>query len=171
MQRRLRFVILGALLMVAALVAVPWRPALADYDEAGPAVGLGIARVSYLEGDVLFNSPDTDEWGAVTPNFTLQDGDKLWAGDGSKAEVKMRGGGIAWLNYESGLDITRLQQGPDGDVYQVGLTAGEATFMVRNFRVLNSVFQVDTPAASIRAYGRALFRVSNTSDGATQVGV
>ena len=171
MEKSLRLVIAGAL-MVAALFAASGRPALADYDDrGGPAIGLGIARVTYLDGDVLFNSPDTDEWAAVTPGFTLENGDRVWAGEDSKAEVKFRGGGIAWLNYESGIDIIRLSQDPDGDVYQVGLSAGEATFSVRNFRVLKSVFQVDTLAASIRAYGSALFRVTNTSDGSTQVGV
>jgi len=145
-------------------------PAHAE-DESGPPSGLGYARVSFIEGDALFNSPDTDEWVALSPNFPLRDGDRVWAGEDSKVEVRFDGGGTAWANYESELDLTSVRRDSEGDTYQLALPSGEASFEVGNFSILGSVFQVDTPGPSVRAYGAARFRVSVLSDGTTQVGV
>lgn len=140
----------------------------AAHAEEYPA-GTGTARLGYLTGDVLFYGPDTQEWADAPVNFTFRAGDKVWAGDGSKAEVKFAGGATAWLNYKTEMDILELDT--TGGTYHVSLPAGEASFRVKDFSVRKGVFQVDTPVSSVRAYGRALFRVSLTSDGSTLVGV
>ncbi|MBI5190729.1 MAG: FecR domain-containing protein [Nitrospirae bacterium] len=157
-------------MLLAAFALTPAATAFPSYDVPS---GLGNAHIGFMEGDVLFDSPDTDEWAAVTPNFTLRDGDRLWVGEDSRMELIFRGGPNAWVNYKSGLDILRMDVGlgGTGDTYHVSLPFGEATFRVGNFRELGSVFQVDTPSASVRAYGAARFRVIAMSDSSTQVGV
>ncbi len=131
--------------------------------------GLGMARVTLIRGDGSFNGKDTNAWAALSPNFSLQDGDRLWAGDKSKIEVQFSGGHMAWLNYQTELDITNMEQAK-GLAIQVGLASGEASFATRPMG-RDDVFQVDTPNASVRAYDKSRFRVTVLSDGTTQIGV
>jgi Family of unknown function (DUF6600)/FecR protein len=166
-NRLLLSITVAAIFMASAFItAVPARA-----DTGGDEAGLGLARISYMNGDVLFNTRDEGEWSEATPNFPLVDGDRLWAGDDSKLELRFATGETAWANYQTELDMLKLTRTANGNEYQLGLPFGEASFNVNNFEVLGSVFQVDTPNASIRAYGRALFRVSALADGTTQVGV
>ncbi|HEY3347951.1 MAG TPA: DUF6600 domain-containing protein, partial [Nitrospirota bacterium] len=145
------------------------NPAIgADYggvDEAGTSA----AYASYLKGEVLFFSPDTREWAAASPNYTFREGDSVWAGDDAKAEIKFSGGPTAWLNYKTELEV--LEMDSFNETYRLSIPSGEASFRVRDFSRNKAVFQVDTPNASVRAYGKARFRVSTTSDGSTLVGV
>ena len=157
------------LIMAAIFVLTAALPGIAAADD-DPSYGVGLARTTYLVGDTVFNSPDSQDWAALSPNFTLREGDHLWAGDNSKMEVGFAGGNYAWLNYDSELDMTRLESTDKGNTLQVGLPSGEATFMVARPRI-GVVFQVDAPNASVRAYGKARFRVSVLSDGSSQVGV
>jgi len=158
-----------ALSLTLALGALTARAAWDEKEGYDPS--LGLARISYMTGDVLFYSPDTEEWADAAPNFALREQDSLWVGDDSRAEVRFATGETGWLNFETGLDILNMRTGKDGETYQVALPYGEASFNVKNFDVLGSVFQVDTPSASVRAFGRSLFRVSSLDDGTTQVGV
>lgn len=142
--------------------------ALAD-EPAGPPAGLGMARVTMMQGDTSFNSVDTDEWAALSVNFSLRDGDRLWAGDDSKIEVQFMGGHMAWINYQTELDINKMES-DKGRAIQVAIASGEASFATRRMGP-DDVFQVDTPNASIRAYDKARFRITVLQDGSTQVGV
>jgi hypothetical protein len=162
------YVLTLAFFLLAACLVVPTASARADEDQQ---YGLGLARVTYITGDTLFNSSDTDEWAALSPNFTLRSGDRLWSGDGSKIEVRFSGGAAAWLNDQTELDMVRLDRDLKGNsTYQVALASGEASFATRGLGK-NAVFQVDTPNTSVRAYDRAQFRVTSLSDGSSQVGV
>jgi Family of unknown function (DUF6600)/FecR protein len=137
---------------------------------AGPPAGLGMARVTMMQGDTSFNSEDTDEWAALSVNFSLRDGDRLWAGEDSKIEVQFTGGHVAWINYNTELDINKLERDDKGRAVQVAIASGEASFATRRMGP-DDVFQVDTPNASIRSYDRARFRITVQQDGTTQVGV
>ena len=159
----------GILALFAVLLVLAFPAILRADDEGGPE--LGLARISYIQGDTLFNSVDMDDWASLTTNYTLMEGDRLWAGDDSKMELRFSGGAGAWLNYQSELDISRLAGDGGGQTIQLALVAGEASFSVRSFKAAGSVFQVDTPNASVRAYGTARFRVTTLSDGTMQVGV
>jgi len=161
--------VVTALALTLAFGTTDARAAYNDKEGYDPS--LGLARISYMTGDVLYYAPDTDEWAAAAPNFALREQDSLWVGDDSKAEVRFSAGETAWMNYQTGLDILHMQDDKNGQTYQVGLPSGEASFYVRNFDTLGSVFQVDTPSASVRAYGKAYFRVNSLDDGTTQVGV
>jgi hypothetical protein len=166
--RRIQYVTVAAIAF-AAIISV-FLPACATAQTDKPE-GIGLAYISYLTGDVLFSTADSDEWGAAAPNYALMEGDRLWAGEDSKLEVRFESGETAWLNYQSELDFLKLEKDDDGTAYQMALPAGEASFDVKNFEALKSVFQVDTPNTSVRAYGRARFRVTSLADGTTQAGV
>ncbi len=158
--------VLGIILSIFLVSGLRGRAFAAGADAPN---GLGMARVTLIRGDGSFNGKDTNAWAALSPNFSLQNGDRLWAGDKSKIEVQFSGGHMAWLNYQTELDITNMEMAK-GLAIQVGLASGEASFATRPMG-RNDVFQVDTPNASVRAYDKARFRVTVLGDGTTQIGV
>jgi hypothetical protein len=135
------------------------------------AAGLGLAFVTYLSGDAILMGADDEDWVALTTYLSLRAGDRLWAQDDAKAEIRFPLGATAWVNYQSELDVTRLESDGRGDTIQLALVSGEASFDVKGFGRSDSVFQVDIPNASIRAFRAARFRVNTQPDGSAQVGV
>jgi hypothetical protein len=138
---------------------------------AGNPAGLGMAFVTFISGDALFRSTDAEEWDALTPNLSLRIGDRIWAQDDARVEVRFPLGASAWVNYQSELDVTRMERGGRVDTIQLALVSGEAAFDTRGFARPGSVLQVDIPNASIRAYHAARFRVNTLPDGTAQIGV
>ncbi|MHB8894905.1 MAG: DUF6600 domain-containing protein [Candidatus Geothermincolia bacterium] len=137
----------------------------------GASEGLGLAFATYLSGDSLIRSADDEDWGALSPNLSLRIGDRVWAQEGAKVEIRFPLGATAWVNYESELDLTLLERGSRADTVQLALVSGEAAFDVKGFARSGSVFQVDIPNASIRAAHAARFRVNTLPDGTAQIGV
>ncbi|HEY6000605.1 MAG TPA: FecR family protein [bacterium] len=133
--------------------------------------GLGLAFVTYLDGNALLRSTDDEDWAAVAPNLSLRVGDRIWVQDGARTEVRFPLGATAWVNYQSELDITRMLRGSRADTIQLALVSGEAAFDVTGFDRPGSVVQVDLPSASIRAFRAARFRVNTLPDGTAQIGV
>jgi hypothetical protein len=162
-------VLLGATAADAQYLAR--SPAGAAQGIEGNAAGLGLAFVTYLGGESLLKSADDEEWVALSTHLSLRIGDRLWAQDGAKLEVQFPLGARAWLNYQSELDITRLERGTRGEIIQLALVSGEAAFDVKGFARAGSVFQLDLPGASIRAARAARFRVNTLPDGTAQIGV
>lgn len=138
---------------------------------AGNPTGLGLAFATYLSGESLVKSPDEEDWVALSPNLSLRTGDRVWAQDDAKIEIRFPLGATAWVNYQSELDITLMERGSRADTIQLALVSGEAAFDVKGFARSGSVFQVDLPNASIRATRAARFRVNTLPDGTAQIGV
>ena len=137
----------------------------------GNAAGLGLAFATYLSGESLLRSADDEDWVALSPNLSLRIGDRVWAQDGAKVEIRFPMGATAWVNYQSELDIIRLESGSRNETIQLALVSGEAAFDVKGFARSGSVLQVDLPTASIRAARAARFRVNTLPDGTAQIGV
>jgi hypothetical protein len=149
----------------AGLQAIPMQG-----PEPGTA-GLGLAFVTYLDGESLLMSTDDTDWSALSPNLSLRIGDRVWVQDGARAEIRFPLGATAWVNYQSELDVARMESGSRADTVQLALVSGEAAFDVKGFARPGSVFQVDIPGASIRAFRAARFRVNTLADGTEQIGV
>ncbi|MBI5379238.1 MAG: FecR domain-containing protein [Nitrospirae bacterium] len=120
---------------------------------------LGQARISLTQGEVLIQTPDVKDWAATSPNFSLLPGDRLWSASNGRAEVQFGDGSHARIGANTGLDLVALERSDTGNIIQLALTQGVATFFVREPSVPNSLFQVDTPTHAIRAYHDAKFRV------------
>src|SRR5438067_11924960 len=46
-----------------------------------------VARLSSLAGTVSLEPSGSDSWSQATPNYTVASGDRLYTGDGSRAEL------------------------------------------------------------------------------------
>ena len=119
---------------------------------------LGAMRVNLVQGDVQVKIADTGEWVPASVNMPLVEGDQLWVPDGSRAALQLTGGDYVRLDEGTALQILRM----DLDSYQFHLTEGRV--YVLNRARNRSVLQFDTPDASIRAFGKAKFRIDVPND-------
>jgi hypothetical protein len=66
---------------------------------------IGPARISLVDGEVMFRTPDSGEWLTASVNAFLDEGDALWVPDGSKAEIQLSDGTVVRLDGGSQLDL------------------------------------------------------------------
>jgi hypothetical protein len=133
---------------------------------------LGIARLNLIQGDVAIQTKDTGtEWGAASINTPLISGTKLWVPENGKAEIQFLGGSYLRAAENTEADITNLSMDSKGNITQIGVPQGRTYIYYAGSPVENSVFQVDAPVASARAYGTSKFKVDVYEDGYTEVSV
>lgn len=66
---------------------------------------IGPARVRLVDGDVMFRTPDAEEWLPASINTPLDEGDAIWCPDGAKAEIQLPDGTLVRLDSGSQLDL------------------------------------------------------------------
>lgn len=69
------------------------------------------ARVVLVDGDIMFRSPDSKEWLPASMNTPLDEGDALWAPDGSRAELQLANGTVVRLDSGSQLYLIAVEDG------------------------------------------------------------
>src|SRR5579862_9766488 len=115
-------------------ITCPQRAAAQDYDPPGR-----VARLSYLQGSVSFQPAGESDWGSAVVNRPITTGDRLWADDGSRAEMQL-GSATVRLGARTGMSFFDL----DDQTTQIELSEG-----VLNINVLrldrDEYFEVDTP--------------------------
>ncbi|HEX8043061.1 DUF6600 domain-containing protein, partial [Candidatus Deferrimicrobium sp.] len=141
--------IFGWMSIAGALLLFP------PYSDASP---LGAMRVNLVQGDVQVKIADTGEWVPASANMPLVEGDELWVPDGSRAALQLTSGDYVRLDERTALQILRMNL----DSYQFYLTEGRVYVLNRALR--RSILQIDTPDASIRAFGNASFRIDIPGD-------
>lgn len=72
---------------------------------------IGPARVLLVDGDVMFRSPDAEEWLPASVNTPLDEGDAIWSPAGSRAEIQLADGTVVRLDSESQLDLIAVEDG------------------------------------------------------------
>ncbi|HET7258076.1 MAG TPA: DUF6600 domain-containing protein, partial [Candidatus Acidoferrum sp.] len=145
--------LLAALLAVAFLA--PQRAAADDDDPPGR-----VARLAYANGNVSFNPAGTDDWVNAVVNRPMTTGDKLWADEGSRAELHL-GFAVIRLSDHTGFSFLNLTD----QITQLRLTEGTLYIRVRHLGD-DETFEVDTPnlAFSILRSGRYRINVNEGGD-------
>ena len=123
------------------------------------ADSLGTLRLSYTQGDVQVRTRDTQDWVAAAVNMPLAEGDNLWVPEGGTAEVQFLNGTCARMSANSSLSVVRLT----GNTYHFSLDQGNVYVNSQGRR--KDLFQMDTPTASVRVFGRTVFEVDVSQDG------
>ena len=133
-----------AVLLATVLLLVPGYALASD---------LGYMRISLIEGDVQVKTPEAGDWGPVSLNGPLAEGDQIWVPEGGRVELQLNTGSFIRLDQYSALQVLSM----DKDSFQFYLSQGYAYIFYAAQR--GGVIQVDTPDASTRAYDGAVFRV------------
>ena len=147
--------VFGWIFITGALLLFP------PYAEAD---SLGEMRVNLVHGDVQVKIADTGEWVPASVNMPLVEGDELWVPEGSRAALQTTRGDFVRVDEGTALQVLRM----DVNSYQFFLAEGRVYVLNRAPR--RSVLQIDTPDASIRAFGNARFRI-DIPGGETDVSV
>lgn len=80
-------------------------PAWSQADIIGPA------NIRYMDGDVMFRTPDDDEWLPASINTPLDEGDAVWCPDGSRVEIQLPDGSMLRMDDGSQLDLIANEDG------------------------------------------------------------
>lgn len=90
------------LIFILAILTIP---------AAAIAGVVGPARVMLVDGDIMFRTPDTDEWLPASINTPLDEGDAILASSGSRAEIQLADGTVIRLDGGSQLDMIAVEDG------------------------------------------------------------
>ncbi len=123
----------------------------------------GVARVSWIRGDVSTQRGDNGEWVAAIVNTPISQGDRVSTGNRSRAELQLDYADTLRMSDRVTVKIATLTRS------QILLQVGEglATYSVNRGAEASS--EIDTPNASIRPLGEGEYRILVNSDAETQV--
>jgi hypothetical protein len=165
MTKRAAWLALPVLLVFAAI------PIAAQDQNQGPDPGQspgndpGVARVSFIHGDVTMQRGDSGDFSAVTLNMPLMAGDKVATGEGSRTELQLDYANMLRLDRDSEANIATL----DRNRIQVQVSQGLASYsMLKGSR---ADVEIDTPNVSVHPTRAGNYRVEVQPDGDTLVTV
>ncbi len=123
----------------------------------------GMARLSFMQGQVSTQRGDNAEWVGATLNSPIAVGDRVSTGDNSRAELQLDFADVLRLSSDTTVKIATLERG--GIQVQVG--KGLATYS--ELKGGEATPEIDTPNASIHPNGPGQYRILVNSDGETEV--
>jgi len=134
-------------------------------DTSDQAVKLqpGVARVSFVHGDVSSQRGDNGEWVAASLNTPIVEGDRVATGEKSRAELQLDWADILRMSDSATAKVASLSR----TNIQVQVGQGLVTYNV--LKGSEAASQIDTPNASIHPEGPGEFRILVNSDAETQV--
>jgi hypothetical protein len=150
-----RLIWMTALVAVAILALTFPQTAAADDDDPPGRV----ARLNYIQGSVSFQPAGESDWVSAVTNRPITTGDRLWADNGSRAELHT---GSATIRLDSGSGFSFLNL--DDRTVQIQLTQGTLDIRVRRLG-RNEIFEVDTPNQAFTILGPGRYRLQAGEDG------
>ena len=127
--------------------------------------GPGVARVSFIHGDVTMQRGDSGDFSSLALNTPLVAGDKVATGEGSRAEVQLDYANLLRLDQSSQASIATL----DKNRIQVQISQGLANYSV--LKGSQTDVEIDTPNVSIHPVREGRYRVQINSEGDSLVTV
>jgi len=126
--------------------------------------GPGMARMSFLRGDVSTQRGDSGDWSAAALNQPVAAGDRISTGSGARAEVQLDYANLLRLSSNAQANIAELTE----KRIQVQVGQGLATYSVFGNSEVEP--EIDTPNVAIHpAHKDGSFRVEVRPDGDTVV--
>ena len=120
--------------------------------DAGP---VRMARFGLVQGKVAWRPSPSAEWVAAVDNIPCRQGSQILVSPGGKAELQFDDGSILRLGSGAFATLATLYSDKNGEFTEIKLNDGLASLTLRN---QYSLYQVDTPDASFKAYGPAKLR-------------
>src|SRR5713101_480554 len=117
------------------------------------------ARLSYASGSVSFEPAGTDEWVEAIVNRPMTTGDKLWADQDGRVEVRIDSYALR-LGPQTGFSFLNL----DDNVVQVRLTEGSLNLRVRRLDE-NQTLEIDTPNLAFNVLRPGSYRIDVNENG------
>ncbi len=125
----------------------------------------GVARTSFIHGDVTMQRGDNNDVSAITLNTPLMSGDKVSTGEDSRTELQLDFANILRLDSNSEANLTTLTPSR----IQLQLGQGLANFSV--LKGSEADLEIDTPNVSVHPLHEGRYRIEVNADGDTMVSV
>jgi len=132
-----------------------------------PEEMLRVARLSHVEGTVTMQRTVDEEWVEASLNIPLMEGDKLYTGVNSRAEMELEDEVVVRLDEESFLHIEALNPART----QLGIVQGTVAINARAVDYYRPWVAVNTPSATAVITEYAQVRVQVGADGSTEMRV
>ena len=126
----------------------------ADAAEA-PSGPVRMAHIHIIEGKVSWRPDSDSNWSAASVNLPVRQGAQIWTGEHSKAEIEFDDGGRLRMGCKTLATLQTLYSDSKGEYTEIPVNDG---LVFLNLRTPYSVYQVDTPVASVKCAGPARFR-------------
>jgi hypothetical protein len=161
--------VMKRLIFAALIVGTAWGqqpppPGQPGQDD-GYAPDHGVARISFMNGNVSVRRGDSGDLVAAVLNAPLTATDRLATSDGSRAEVQFDSANMIRLGPATEVRFSELQAGR----YQVQIATGTTTFRV--LRDSNAQVEISTPIISVRPVRKGAYRVTVRPDGTSEITV
>lgn len=136
-----------------------------DQGQDPAQLGPGVARVSFIGGDVSTQSGDSGDWNAATLNTPVVAGDRVSTGPKSRAEIQLDYANVLRLDQNSvakiaNLSRTQLQA-------QVGQGVADYSMLKGN----QADVEIDTPNAAIHPLKEGQYHIEIAANDMTRVSV
>jgi FecR protein len=125
----------------------------------------GVARASFLHGDVSMQRGDDNDVSAVTMNTPLMSGDKISTGGDSRGELQLDFANILRLDSNSEANLATLTRSR----IQVQIAQGLAEYSV--LKGFDAEMEIDTPNVSIHPLREGRYRIEVNPNGDTMIAV
>ena len=137
----------------------PGQPDQGQPDQNQP----GMARLSYIHGDVSSQRGDNGDWVAATVNTPVAVNDRVSTGNNARAEIQLDYADVLRMSGSATAKIANLSR--SGIQVQIG--QGLVTYSVLKNSQANS--EIDTPNAAVHPNGPGEYRILVNSDAETDV--
>jgi hypothetical protein len=124
-----------------------------------------VARLTFIEGDVSFLRAGTTHWAWAAENLPLLEGDQLYTGDRSRAEIQLGKGSYVRLAENTSITISALTQ----TVGQFEVVEGIVIIRLERLGAAFDRFEVDTPNVALVLQQDGLYRVNLRVDGSSEI--
>ena len=125
----------------------------------------GVARASFIHGDVSMQRGDDNDVSAVTLNTPLMSGDRISTGGDSRGELQLDFANILRLDSNSEANLATLTRSR----IQVQIAQGLADYSV--LKGFDAEMEIDTPNVSIHPLGEGRYRIEVNPNGDTMIAV
>jgi len=134
-------------------------------DNDGYAPDRGVARVSFMNGNVSVRRGDSGDMVAAILNAPLAAGDRVVTADGARAEVQLDSANLIRLGPATEVRFSELQYSR----FHMQIATGTASFRV--LRDSTAEIEISTPSISIRPLKKGTYRVTLRPDGTSEITV
>jgi len=143
-------------LFVILVSAVLWQPVSAAADSYDPPAR--VARLSYSRGSVSFQPAGDSEWVDAVLNLPIITGDNLWAGENSRAEVRIGSKAIR-LDHDTGISFLTITD------HRIQLRLMQGSLIVHIRHLGNENLEVDTPNLAFSPQTAGEYRIDVNQEG------
>ncbi|MDR0842439.1 MAG: FecR family protein, partial [Acidobacteriota bacterium] len=116
-----------------------------------------LTRISLVEGNVSYQRVPDEEWSAVGVNMPLEPGDRIYTGQGGRAEIEFEEGSVLRLGGDTDIEVLTLGE----DFVQIRMLLGLASLATEK----GVDFEIATPAAAFSTEKDGLYRFEVAEDG------